>query len=70
MPRLGPAAGFKDYVRYRRSQQFNCIAMIAAFPNWANDGQPARWKTQDGIMDGVFVIGWDGAGNPFGIDSP
>lgn len=46
---LGPTAGFKDYVRYRRSQQFNCIAMIAAFPNWANDGQPARWRTRDGM---------------------
>jgi hypothetical protein len=47
---LNSAAGFKDYVRYRRSQQFNCIAMIAAFPNWANDGQPARWKTRDGMI--------------------
>jgi hypothetical protein len=37
---LGPAAGFKDYVRYRKNQGFNCIAMIAAFPNWADDGQP------------------------------
>ena len=47
---LGPAAGFKDYVRYRRKQQFNCIAMIAAFPNWANDGKPARWKTPDDMF--------------------
>ena len=27
---LGPEAGFKDYVRFRRRQEFNCIAMIAA----------------------------------------
>ncbi|MHB8899771.1 MAG: apiosidase-like domain-containing protein [Thermoguttaceae bacterium] len=47
---LGPTAGFKDYVRYRRNQQYNCIAMIAAFPNWANDGKPARWKTDDGTI--------------------
>jgi hypothetical protein len=56
---LGPTAGFKDYVRYRRDQQFNCIAMIAAFPNWANDGQPARWKTQDGL---VLRSAWPQAG--------
>ncbi len=47
---LGPTAGFKDYVRYRRQQQYNCIAMIAAFPNWANDGKPYRWKTEDGMF--------------------
>jgi hypothetical protein len=47
---LGPEAGFKDYVRYRRRQQFNCIAMIAAFPNWANDGKPAGWKTPEGMF--------------------
>ncbi len=56
---LSPAAGFKDYVRYRRNQQFNCIAMIAAFPNWANDGQPARWKTPDGM---VLRSAWPQAG--------
>ena len=38
---LGPEAGFKDYVRYRKNQGFNCIGMIAAFPNWANDKYPA-----------------------------
>ncbi|MHC4624669.1 MAG: apiosidase-like domain-containing protein [Planctomycetota bacterium] len=41
-------AGFKDYVRFRRGQGFNCIAMIAAFPNWANDDKPPRLKTKDG----------------------
>ena len=56
---LGPTAGFKDYVRYRRHQQYNCIAMIAAFPNWANDGKPARWKTQDGM---VLRWAWPQAG--------
>jgi hypothetical protein len=38
---LGPDAGFKDYVRYRKGQGFNVIGMIAAFPNWATDGRPA-----------------------------
>lgn len=37
---IGPGAGFKDYVRYRKAQGFNWINMIAAFPNWMNDGQP------------------------------
>jgi len=27
---IGPNAGFKDYVRFRRKQDYNCIAMIAA----------------------------------------
>ena len=37
---IGPAAGFKDYVRLRKSQGFNGVAIIAAFPNWADDGKP------------------------------
>ncbi|MEJ2704817.1 MAG: DUF4038 domain-containing protein [Sedimentisphaerales bacterium] len=47
---VGPAAGFKDYVRFRREQGFNCVAMIAAFPTWANDGKPNRLKTSDGTV--------------------
>jgi hypothetical protein len=37
---IGPEAGFKDYVRLRKSQGYNWINMIAAFPNWMTDGQP------------------------------
>jgi hypothetical protein len=37
---IGPTAGFKDYVRYRKQQGFNWINMIAAFPNWKTDGKP------------------------------
>ncbi len=37
---IGPEAGFKDYLRLRKQQGFNSVAIIAAFPNWANDGQP------------------------------
>ena len=37
---IGPTAGFKDYVRYRKAQGFNWVNMIAAFPNWNTDGQP------------------------------
>ncbi|MHC4356916.1 MAG: DUF5060 domain-containing protein, partial [Planctomycetota bacterium] len=47
---IGPGAGFKDYVRFRTNQGFNCFAMIAAFPNWANDGKSNRLKADDGTI--------------------
>jgi len=34
---IGPGAGFKDYVRYRKEQGYNWVNMIAAFPNWKTD---------------------------------
>lgn len=34
---IGPNAGFKDYVRYRKAQGYNWICMIAAYPNWKTD---------------------------------
>ncbi|MGD0464929.1 MAG: DUF4038 domain-containing protein [Tepidisphaeraceae bacterium] len=37
---IGPTAGFKDYIRYRRDQGYNWVTIIAAFPNWMNDGRP------------------------------
>jgi len=37
---LGPGAGFKDYVRYRKRQGYNWVNMIAAFPNWITDASP------------------------------
>jgi len=37
---MGPSAGFKDYVRFRKAQGYNWINMIAAFPNWETDGLP------------------------------
>lgn len=37
---IGPTAGFKDYVRYRKAQGFNWLNVIAAFPNWMTDGKP------------------------------
>ena len=48
---IGPDMGFKDMVKFRKSQGYNCIAMLAAFPTWANDGLPPtihmddEWKT-------------------------
>ncbi len=56
---IGPDAGFKDYVRFRRKQGFNCIAMIAAFPNWANDDKPATFEMPDGT---VLRSAWKQAG--------
>jgi hypothetical protein len=56
---LGPEAGFKDYVRFRERQQFNCIAMIVALPNWANDSKPPALR----MPDGTFLRnGWRQAG--------
>jgi hypothetical protein len=37
---IGPHAGFKDYVRYRKAQGYNWVNVIAAFPNWLTDGKP------------------------------
>ena len=34
---IGPNAGFKDYVRYRKAQGYNWVNMIAAYPNWKTD---------------------------------
>ena len=56
---IGPDAGFKDYVRFRQKQDFNCIAMIAAFPNWSNDDKPATLKIPDGT---VLRSAWKQAG--------
>ena len=36
---IGPTAGFKDYVRYRKAQGYNWVNVIAAFPNWMTDGK-------------------------------
>jgi hypothetical protein len=45
---LGPQAGFKDYLRYRKNQGFNCVLLIAAFPNWADDGKSWEiWLDKD-----------------------
>ena len=56
---IGPQAGFKDYVRFRRKQGYNCIAMVAALPNWANDDKPATLKISDGM---VLRSAWQQAG--------
>jgi hypothetical protein len=45
---MGPQATFQDYVRYRKAQGLNAIAVLAAFPHWANDGKPAHMMMDDG----------------------
>ncbi len=47
---IGPAGGFKDFVKFRKKQGYNCFAMIAAFPNWANDGKGSQLSTPDGTV--------------------
>lgn len=44
---FGPEAGFRDYVKFRKAQQFNSVAMLAAFPAWANDGKPPNLFLND-----------------------
>lgn len=40
-PVVTPESSFEDYVAFRKEQGFNSIAILAAFPHWADDGQPA-----------------------------
>jgi Domain of unknown function (DUF5060) len=39
---IGPQAGFKDYLRYRKSEGYNSVLIIAAFPAWATDQYPVE----------------------------
>ncbi|HVO12337.1 MAG TPA: DUF4038 domain-containing protein [Vicinamibacteria bacterium] len=45
---IGPTAGFKDYVRFRKAQGYNWVNVIAAFPNWMTDGRPWLLRMDDG----------------------
>lgn len=40
-PVASAESSFEDYVAFRKEQGFNSIAILAAFPHWANDGHPA-----------------------------
>jgi hypothetical protein len=64
---VGPGMGFKDMVQFRKAQGFNCIAIIAAFPAWANDGHPVLiWLDEAeglGLRDA-----WQQAGTPSAKD--
>ncbi len=56
---LGPEAGFKEYVDYRKKQEYNCVAILAALPNWANDDKPPKLTMEDGT---IIRSGWRQAG--------
>jgi len=58
---IGPEMGFKDMVKYRKRQGFNCIAIIAAFPAWANDGKPPFIRLNDAEKTGIRDA-WQQAG--------
>ena len=62
---IGPKAGFKDYVRYRKAQGYNWVNMIAAFPNWMTDGKP--WHV---VMDNPEHTTVRSAWVEFGTQSP
>ena len=69
---IGPEAGFKDYLRLRKSQGFNAVAIVAAFPNWATDEKPweiwldrnadlgvrSAWVDQGDIANHLPRDGW------------
>ena len=44
---IGPEAGFKDYVRYRKAQGYNWVNVIAAFPNWKTDDSSWHMRMPD-----------------------
>ncbi len=63
----GPDMGFKDMVQFRKAQGYNLLAMIVAFPNWANDGKPTRiWLDREANL-GVREA-WPQAGTDSGKD--
>lgn len=63
---IGPGAGFKDYVKLRKSQGYNMIAVMAAFPGWANDKYPAAIYIQENGRRIQVRGAWPapGIGNP------
>jgi len=44
-----PRAGFKDILKFRKSQGFNMIYIISSFPNWSYDGWPATLRDEAGV---------------------
>jgi hypothetical protein len=56
---IGPTMGFKEMVKYRKAQQYNSLALIVAFPHWANDDKSHHWKLADGT---IVRAAWGQAG--------
>jgi len=40
---------FENVLHYRKRQGYNSLAMIAAFPNWDNDGFHSDYKDENGV---------------------
>ena len=59
---MGPQAGFKDFVRLRKSQGFNWINIIAAFPNWKTDDKSWLFLMNDSAKT-VVRSAWMEFGN-------
>lgn len=58
----GRELGFKDMVKFRKQQGYNCIGMIAALPHWDKDGFPATIQERyDGELISVREA-WEKAG--------
>ncbi|MHC4249567.1 MAG: apiosidase-like domain-containing protein [Planctomycetota bacterium] len=56
---IGPDMSFQDMVRFRKAQGFNCIAIIAAFPAWAEDGRPAGVVDERGVsLRSAWSVGY------------
>lgn len=62
---IGPTAGFKDYVRFRKAQGYNSVTIIAAFPNWETDGLPIHI-----VMDGPEKLTVRNSWLEFGTGDP
>jgi hypothetical protein len=45
----GPGIGFEDAIIYRKNQGYNSVSMIASFPNWESDLNPATYADANGI---------------------
>ena len=64
---IGPDAGFKDYVRFRKSQGFNWINVLASFPAWKADQYPWHLSMKDKdhtlIRDAWLEFGTESAKN-------
>lgn len=45
----GPGLSFEQAIQYRKSQGFNSISFIAAFPNWAADAHGATYTDAKGV---------------------
>ena len=39
--------GFKDMIKFRKKQGYNCVAIMASLHNWVNDGLPHRLIIDD-----------------------